>query len=93
MKTPESYEKRDIKKYLDDGVPVLWYFMPLMAGFGKSGVSDIVGCMRFKGFFAIEVKRPGKEPTPIQWRRMREIEMPVRKSLRPPLRGRERSEA
>jgi hypothetical protein len=24
--------------------------------------------------FAIEVKRPGKEPTPIQWRRLNEIE-------------------
>ena len=74
MKTPEWYEKRDIKAYLDQGVPILWYFMPLMAGFGGSGVSDVIGVHRFKGFFAIEIKRPGKEPTPIQWRRMAEIE-------------------
>lgn len=75
MKTPEGYEKDDIKKYLDDGVRggILWYYCPFMAGYGKSGVSDIVGCYRGK-FFAIEVKREGKEPTPIQTRRMAEIE-------------------
>lgn len=73
MHTPEWYEKQDIKKYLDEGVPILWYFMPLMAGYGASGVSDIIGCFCNK-FFAIEVKRPGKEPTAIQWRRMGEIE-------------------
>ena len=81
MKTPESYEKDDIKKYLDieavkvrhNGLGILWYYCPFMAGYGKSGVSDIVGCYRGK-FFAIEVKREGKEPTPIQTRRMAEIE-------------------
>ena len=74
MKTPEGYEKDDIKEYLEGGKPIVWYFSPYMAGFGKSGVSDIVGCHKFKGFFSIEVKRPLKEPTPIQWRRMGEIE-------------------
>ena len=74
MKSPESFEKADIKKYLDEGAPLVWYFSPLMAGRGKSGVSDIIGCYYGRGFFAIEVKRPGKEPTPIQWRRLNEIE-------------------
>ena len=74
MKTPEAYEKAEIKKYLDRGKPLIWYFSPYMAGFGKSGVSDIIGCHRFKGFFAIEVKRPLKEPTVIQWKRLGEIE-------------------
>lgn len=71
MKTPEGYEKDEIKKYLDSiGA---WYFCPYMAGFGKSGVPDIICCI--KGFFwAIEVKRPGKAPTTIQRRRMQEIE-------------------
>ena len=70
MKTPEGYEKDDIKKYLDKiGA---WYFCPLMAGYGKSGVPDIIGCFR-STFFAVEVKRPGKTPTPIQKRRMAEI--------------------
>lgn len=74
MKSPEGFEKDDIKKYLKQGVPLVWFFSPFMAGFGKSGVPDVVGCHRFKGFFSIEVKREGKEPTPIQWRRIREIE-------------------
>ena len=73
MKTPESYEKDDIKKYLDKGKPILWYFSPYMAGYGSSGVPDIIGCHRFKGFFAIEVKRSGKTPTVLQNRRMMEI--------------------
>lgn len=74
MKTPEGYEKADIKKYLDEGTPLVWYFCPYMAGYGKAGVSDIIGCHRFKGFFAIEVKREGKEPTPLQSRRLNDIE-------------------
>ena len=70
MKTPEGYEKDEICEYLDSiGA---WYFKPVMNGFGKSGVPDIVGCLNGK-FFSIEVKREGKEPTPIQGRRMSEI--------------------
>jgi hypothetical protein len=74
MKSPEGYEKKAIKKYLDEGKLIVWYFMPYMAGYGKTGVPDIVGCCRFKGFFAIEVKRHGKQPTVIQDKRMKEIE-------------------
>jgi hypothetical protein len=76
MKGPEGYEKDDIKKHLDGyviGRHECWYFCPYMSGFGKTGVSDIVGCYRGK-FFCIEVKREGKEPTPIQYRRMAEVE-------------------
>ena len=71
MKTPESYEKAEIKKYLDSiGA---WYFCPYMAGFGKSGVPDIIACIDGV-FWSIEVKREGKAPTPIQQTRMNEIE-------------------
>lgn len=71
MKTPESYEKAEIKQYLDSiGA---WYFCPYMAGFGKSGVPDIVACIDGR-FWAIEVKREGKAPTAIQRTRMEEIE-------------------
>jgi Holliday junction resolvase len=71
MKTPESKEKAKIKKYL--GSIGAWHFSPYMAGFGKSGVPDIVCC--YKGqFWAIEVKREGKPPTELQKRRMQEIE-------------------
>ena len=73
MRTPEWHEKQEIKAFLDKlGPNHCWYFMPLMAGYGKSGVPDIVGCL-YGAFFGIEVKRPGKEPTAIQTRRMREI--------------------
>lgn len=70
MKTPEGYEKDKIKQYLAS--VGAWWFMPMMGGYGRSGVSDIVGCYR-GFFFAIEVKRPGKEPTALQYKRLREI--------------------
>lgn len=74
MKTPEGYEKDEICKYLDEFKPMIWYFRPYMAGYGGSGVPDIVGCHWYRKFFAIEVKRDGKEPTPLQMRRMKDIE-------------------
>jgi hypothetical protein len=73
MKTPEWHEKQEIKAFLDTlGPDRCWYFMPLMAGYGKSGVPDIMGSL-CGAAFGIEVKRPGKAPTAIQARRMREI--------------------
>lgn len=80
MRGPEFYEKAAIKKHLDSYAPAVWYFMPYMAGYGKGGVPDIVGCCYLGeafscgAMFAIEVKRPGKEPTSLQYRRMRGIE-------------------
>lgn len=82
MKTPESYEKDEICKYLT-GI-LSWFFRPYMAGFGKSGVGDIIACvpvvitadmvgMRLGLFVSVEVKREGKEPTAIQTARMIEI--------------------
>jgi len=83
MKSPEGFEKDDICKYL---VSILaWFFRPYMAGFGKAGVADIIACIptvitqsmvgKTLGiFYSIEVKRPGKEPTPRQETRMKEIE-------------------
>lgn len=70
MKTPEGYEKDDICKYLDT-LQRCWYFRTFTAGFGKSGVADIIGC--FSGrFFSIEVKREGKHLTVLQWKRVSE---------------------
>lgn len=73
MKTPEGYEKDDIDKWLKT-VPdhIIWHFKPYMAGFGKSGVPDYCLCLLGE-FWTAEVKRPGKEPTPIQHRRMKEV--------------------
>ena len=70
MRTPESYEKAEIKKYLDK--IQAWYFLPYAAAFGRAGIPDIVGCYR-GSFFSIEVKREGKFPTPLQIQRMSEI--------------------
>lgn len=70
MRSPEGHEKAAIKKYLD-GIGA-WYFCPYMAGFGKSGVPDIIACIAGK-FYSFEVKREGKEPTVIQNKRMLEI--------------------
>lgn len=70
MRTPESFEKADIKKYLT-GIGA-WHFSPMMNGFGKSGVPDIVACISGV-MFGIEVKREGKEPTPLQNVRMSDI--------------------
>lgn len=70
MRTPESYEKAEIKKYLD--TIGAWHFSPFMAGYGKSGVPDIVFCYCGR-FGAIEVKREGKTPTQLQNWRMEEI--------------------
>lgn len=71
MKSPEKFEKDAICKYLDS--IDCWYFKPYMAGFGKSGVPDIIGCTHGY-FFGIEVKAPGRQVTPIQRRRIEEIE-------------------
>ena len=70
MKTPEGYEKAEIKKYLTSiGA---FHFSPTMAGYGRSGVPDIVACIGGR-FWGIEVKREGKKPTPRQWKMMAEI--------------------
>ena len=73
MKTPEHYEKQAIDAFLKKlGPERAWWFNPYMAGYGKSGVGDKVACI-CGYFWNIEVKRPGKEPTAIQTRRMDEV--------------------
>jgi Holliday junction resolvase len=70
MKSPEGYEKDDICKHLDSiGA---WYFKPYMAGFGKSGVADIIACIAGT-FWSVEVKREGKVPTKLQAARIDEV--------------------
>lgn len=74
MKTPESYEKAEIDAFLKKlGPERVYFFKPYMAGFGKSGVPDYCICIT-GAFWSIEVKRPGKEPTAIQKRRMEEVQ-------------------
>lgn len=71
MKTPESYEKQAIKKYLDS-LAMCWHMSPTTFGYGASGNPDIVVCLGGR-FIGIEVKREGKQPTPVQIRRMEQI--------------------
>lgn len=59
MSTPEGLAKAKIKvflKSLDD----CWFFMPIGGPYSVQGIPDIVGCIS-GGFFAIEVKAPGRE--------------------------------
>jgi hypothetical protein len=69
MRTPEGYEKDEIKAYLKSiGA---YYFMPVQVGYGQATV-DILACV--KGvFFGIEVKREGKAPTARQEVKLKEI--------------------
>lgn len=64
--TPEGKVKDDIKKYLISLGDDCWFFMPMMMGYGRKGIPDIVGCLR-GNFFAVEVKAPGKEKATTPW--------------------------
>ena len=73
MRTPESYEKQDVDKFLKKlGPERVWSFKPYMAGLGKAGVPDYCICLA-GAFWALEIKRPGKAPTVLQDRIIREI--------------------
>lgn len=70
MKTPEAWEKSEIDKYLKSiGAYVA---KPATFGYGASGLSDRLVCID-GCFWAIEVKREGKEPTPLQAKRLDEV--------------------
>lgn len=72
--TPEGKVKAGVTKFLDALGNDCWYFMPMMMGYGRKGIPDIVGC--YKGqFFAIECKAEGKaaQVTPWQEREARDI--------------------
>jgi hypothetical protein len=60
--TPEGKVKKEIKAYLDSiGAYHVW---PVPTGYGSPMV-DCYACINGK-FYAIEVKAPGKKPTPKQ---------------------------
>lgn len=68
--TPEAKVKKQVKKILDDiGA---YHFSPMMAGYGKSGVPDIIACYKGK-FIGIECKAGKNTPTLLQIRNMEEI--------------------
>lgn len=63
--TPEGKVKKEITNYLDS-LSDCWYFCPIMMGYGRKGIPDIIGCIRGV-FFAIEVKAPGKMENTTPW--------------------------
>ena len=73
MKTPESYEKAEVDAFLKAlGPERVFVFKPYMAGYGKGGVADYCLCL-IGAYWSLEIKRPGKEPTALQDRRMNEV--------------------
>jgi len=70
MATPESKVKKKVKKILDDlGA---YHFSPMMDGYGRSGVPDIIAC--YKGrFIGIECKAGDNKPTLLQLRNIEDI--------------------
>jgi len=67
-KTPEKVVKDKIVSILkDEGV---YYFFPTTYGYGRSGVPDIIACVR-GAFVAFECKAGHNKPTALQ---VREIE-------------------
>lgn len=72
MRTPESWEKAELDAFLAT-IENAYVFKPTTGGFGGSGHADRIVCIQGM-FFSLEVKRPGKGPTPIQRGRMEEVE-------------------
>lgn len=68
--TPEAKVKKQVKKILDDlGA---YHFSPLTAGYGRSGVPDIIACYKGK-FIGIECKAGDNKPTLLQLRNIEDI--------------------
>ena len=67
------FEKSEIDAFLKRLGPTRVYVIKTITmGYGKSGAGDYALCLDGV-FWNVEVKRPGKEPTPIQYRRMKEV--------------------
>lgn len=68
--TPEAKVKKAVRKILDDrGV---YYFMPPANGYGRSGIPDIICCVKGQ-FLAIECKAGKGTTTTLQDRELARI--------------------
>ena len=70
--TPEGKVKKEIDAYLKTLGRDWWGFKPMMMGYGRKGIPDILGCYRGH-FMAIEVKSESGKLTPWQEVEIREI--------------------
>lgn len=70
--TPEGKIKARVRRILE--INKVYHFMPATGGYGRSGVPDIVGCLKGK-FFGVECKAsPDKKPTMLQQRELDRIQ-------------------
>ena len=70
--TPEKKVKNAVVKILKEYAN-LYYFYPVMGGYGASGIPDIVGCYCGR-FFAIECKAGKGKTTALQEREIGRIQ-------------------
>lgn len=70
MVTPESKVKAAVVKLLKAND--VYYFFPATGGYGRSGVPDIIACVKGR-FFGIECKAGGNKPTELQLRELHKI--------------------
>jgi len=68
--TPEKKVKDKVKKILAEFGA--YYFMPATGGYGKSGVPDLVACLKGR-FIGIECKANGGVPTALQEKNLMQI--------------------
>jgi Holliday junction resolvase len=68
--TPEGKVKKKVVEALKKHN--VYYFFPATGGYGRSGVPDIVCCIKGR-FLAIECKANGNNPTALQTREMDKI--------------------
>ena len=69
--TPEAKLKVRVKKYLTDRG--IYFTMPFTAGYGASGVPDILVCFQGK-FIGIECKSGSNKPTALQAEHIKRIQ-------------------
>ena len=69
--TPEKKVKTAVVKILKE-YKDLYYFYPVMGGYGASGIPDIVGCY-YGRFFAIECKAGKGKTTALQEKNIAQI--------------------
>lgn len=69
--TPEGRVKAKVKALLKKHN--IYHFMPATGGYGRSGVPDIIACMRGR-FLALECKAGAGKLTPLQSRELTLIE-------------------
>ncbi len=69
--TPEKKVKNAVVKILKE-YKDLYYFYPVMGGYGASGIPDIVGCY-YGRFFAIECKAGKGKTTALQEKNIAQI--------------------